>query len=294
MQQTRIAITRKLPESFINAISQDTNREPISFQRALQQHENYVSKLKQYIPNVIELPSDEQLPDCCFVEDPVLIINDMILLTEVAPKSRKGESQIMKQLFEKNGLFQGKSIHIMREMDPEATLEGGDVLVLHEIKTIFIGLTSRTNEKGVEIVRKIFCKEFNVVGIEMRHYPGLHLKTFVTYLANERRNNVLIPIVTYTKSIPVANEIVQQMSKNTKHEIRFVDIPDLNSVNVLSIPIQDGKFVVLTRALKEKFPNSFEIVEKLAKELPHVHFEAIENDEFIKADGCLTCCSVLL
>ncbi len=290
MKPVQIAITRKLPKSFVNALSQDTNREPISFEKAHEQHENYVAILKQYIPNVIEIDTDEQLPDCCFVEDPILVVDDIILLTEVAPTSRKPESEAMKKLVETNPLFNGKIVYTMRDMDSEATLEGGDVLVVHEIQSIFIGLTSRTNERGVDIVKKILGSKFTIVPIEMRHHPGLHLKTFVTYLANEKKENTLVPIVTYTKDVPVAREIVDQMRKHSNREIRFVDIPDVHSVNVLSVPIADGKFIVLTRAQKEKYPNSYEDIQKLAKELPHVHFEAIENTEFIKADGCLTCC----
>ena len=40
-----------------------------------------VQVLREIIPLVVELPSDEQYPDCVFVEDPVVVCDGVALIT---------------------------------------------------------------------------------------------------------------------------------------------------------------------------------------------------------------------
>ena len=71
------AIVRRVPDSFVNAIGAT---ERIDLRAARAEHANYVSNLRDLGLNVIELPSDENHPDCPFVEDTAVIINEQAFI----------------------------------------------------------------------------------------------------------------------------------------------------------------------------------------------------------------------
>jgi dimethylargininase len=43
----------------------------------------------------------------------------------------------------------------MHDIDPEATLDGGDVL--YTGKHLLIGLSHRTNQRGADVLNKVMC-----------------------------------------------------------------------------------------------------------------------------------------
>jgi dimethylargininase len=71
--------------------------------------------------------------------------------------------------------------HQTLELPADARLEGGDVL--HVEDTTYVGLTARTNERGVEALREFLAPAGRrVVAVPVDKY--LHLKTAATYLGN--------------------------------------------------------------------------------------------------------------
>ena len=58
---------------------------------ARRQHSEYVARLRSVGLDVIELPSDETLPDCPYVEDTAVICNGIALLAKPGASSRKKE-----------------------------------------------------------------------------------------------------------------------------------------------------------------------------------------------------------
>jgi len=61
--------------------------------KSVHQHNEYVSQLKNILgsENVIELSSDENYPDCCFIEDTCIIAGNTILFDHLGHPSRRGE-----------------------------------------------------------------------------------------------------------------------------------------------------------------------------------------------------------
>ena len=51
----------------------------------------------------------------------------------------------------------------MIDMDPEAHLEGGDVMFTGT--EFFVGLSQRTNKKGIAVMRKVFGDRFEIHSI---------------------------------------------------------------------------------------------------------------------------------
>ena len=72
------ALVRCVPTSMPdNAISIEKPNEKINLDMVKYEHYNYIKLLQELlgINNVIILDTDESLPDCCFVEDPVIFLH---------------------------------------------------------------------------------------------------------------------------------------------------------------------------------------------------------------------------
>ncbi|KAG5886562.1 hypothetical protein JTB14_011274 [Gonioctena quinquepunctata] len=65
----------------------------IDLEEAKKQHENYVRLLREIGLDVIELPPDEALPECVFVEDTAVVCNGTALITRPGAAHRAQEVQ---------------------------------------------------------------------------------------------------------------------------------------------------------------------------------------------------------
>lgn len=77
------AIVCRIPNSF--------KTKDINFDEAKRQHENYVRLLRNIGLDVIELPPDESLPECLFVEDTAVVCNGIALITRPGNPARLKE-----------------------------------------------------------------------------------------------------------------------------------------------------------------------------------------------------------
>ncbi|KAI8488084.1 N(G),N(G)-dimethylarginine dimethylaminohydrolase 1 [Branchiostoma belcheri] len=168
------AIVRQIPDSIrhhseaheYNATYGLPPVEPIDLELARKEHAEYTQTLRDLGLDVTVLPADESLPDCPFVEDTCVIVDNKALLTRPYSESRRGEADAV------NRVLMGLGLEIHQVDDEEATLEGGDVFFTgHEF---FVGNSTRTNIKGIEFLRKTF-PEYPVHAIPLAP-PELHLK----------------------------------------------------------------------------------------------------------------------
>lgn len=79
----------------------------INFEEAKRQHEAYVRLLRDIGLDVIELPPDETLPECIYVEDTAVVCNGIALITRPGNPSRQKEVISKKILLAKRrfGIF---------------------------------------------------------------------------------------------------------------------------------------------------------------------------------------------
>lgn len=63
----------------------------IELEEAKKQHETYVRLLRELGLDVIELPPDEALPECVFVEDTAVVCNGIALITRPGAAGRVKE-----------------------------------------------------------------------------------------------------------------------------------------------------------------------------------------------------------
>ena len=144
-------------------------RVAIDLDRAAEQHQAYAALLAKVGVDITILDPLAQFPDSCFVEDAALAFPECFVLTSPGVASRRGEPAELR-------------VHLPADrsiltIETPATIDGGDVLTVG--RSVFVGLTSRTNAAGVEALGAALAPYgYSVTGV-----PGdaaLHLKTAVT------------------------------------------------------------------------------------------------------------------
>ena len=123
-----------VPDSFHEATTMSPKETMIDVAKARQQHEYYVEQLKKLV-DVVQFQCSEEFPDGVYVEDPAVVLQNKAVITRIDHKSREGETAHMKRLLERMGM----EIHEIENIDPEATLDGGDVLFTG--REFFVGLS---------------------------------------------------------------------------------------------------------------------------------------------------------
>jgi dimethylargininase len=138
----------------------------IDLARAVEQHAAYVRCLRDLGIAVIELSADSALPDCVFVEDPVVVVDEVAVIARMGAESRRPESQAMARAL--------APFRELRWMEAPATLDGGDVFRVG--RTLFAGLSRRTNEAGIAALAAAVAPHgYDVRPVEVR--GCLHLKS---------------------------------------------------------------------------------------------------------------------
>jgi dimethylargininase len=161
----RAAIVRAVSASYAGCIRERATG-TIDVERARAQHLGYVQALREAGIEVEELPAADALPDAVFVEDTAVVLDDRALVTRPGALSRRAEIDSIAAALDRR-------ITTVRMTAP-ATLDGGDVLRCD--RTLFVGLSQRTNREGLAVLAEVASAiDICVVGIELR--GGLHLKS---------------------------------------------------------------------------------------------------------------------
>lgn len=166
-----IAITRDVPRSIELCQLTHRDREPIDFVRATAQHRDYRKMLASLGCEVVSLPADDAYPDCVFVEDAAIVLDDVAVITRPGAETRRGETRVIADAL---ALYR-PLVHI----EAPATLDGGDVLVLDD--RIYVGLSTRTNEAAIGQLRWLTRRE--VIPVDV--HGALHLKSAVTRVSRD-------------------------------------------------------------------------------------------------------------
>jgi dimethylargininase len=250
-----IAITRKISESITSCELTHLERTPIDLRRAREQHQQYENALKSIGCEVISLPELPDLPDSVFVEDTAIILDEAAIITNPGAVSRRPEIDSIAEVLQPYR----KLIHIQSP----ATVDGGDVLVVG--KTIYVGLSSRSNLGAIEQMQNAL-KDFGyqVVGVEIT--GCLHLKSAMTMVSND---TLLIN--------------PDWVDKSLFGGMNFIEIDETEPSAANGLLISD---VVI-------YPTNFPKTQKKL-EVNGIKLVLVEADELAKAEGAVTCCSLIL
>jgi len=158
----------RLAEGIVTHISRTT----VDVELARAQHAAYASALAGSGWQVEQVPVAEDCPDSVFVEDAVVVCDDLAVLTRPGAPQRRPEIDGVAQAMASLGLRTAR-------IEAPGTLDGGDVLQAGT--TVYVGRGGRTNGEGIRQLRALLAPLGRaVVGVPLG--AVLHLKSAVTAL----------------------------------------------------------------------------------------------------------------
>jgi dihydropteroate synthase len=249
-----VALTREPARALDACELTYREREPIDAGAAARQHEGYCEALRACGASVVTLPPVEELPDSVFVEDTAIVLDELAILTRPGVESRRAEVEIIEPEIAR---LRRKVVRL----ESPATLEGGDVMRVG--RTLFVGLSSRTNWEGFTALRELVAPHgYRVCAVGLN--DCLHLKTGCTAL-NDR--------------ILLANPAMVDIG-SFGCEVLLVDEAEPLAANVLRV----GNSLLVG----EEFPRTARLLADRGFDVRRVNVS-----EFAKAEGGLTCMSLL-
>ncbi|NOT75258.1 MAG: hypothetical protein HOP08_10040 [Cyclobacteriaceae bacterium] len=104
--------------------------------------------------------------DSIYCRDAAIATDSGMIICSMGKPARKNEPEAERKAFEEHG------IKILGSIQSPGTVEGGDVAWIDE-KTLAVGHTYRTNENGIEQLRKLLNPVgVNVMTVPLPHYKG--------------------------------------------------------------------------------------------------------------------------
>ena len=148
------------------------DRRAVDVEVARTQHAGYVRTLRSAGVEIVEAPPAPEHPDAVFVEDAVVAVDTLAVITRSGASSRRGEGAGLVPLLQRRGFE-------VVELTAPATLDGGDVLQVDDV--LYVGRSTRTNAAGIDRLRALVASRGRgVVAVEVD--AALHLKTALTAL----------------------------------------------------------------------------------------------------------------
>jgi len=160
--------SRRLAEGIVTHIS----RTEVDVKLAGWQHAAYVGELQRNGWDIKHAPDAEDCPDSVFVEDTVVVCDDLAVLTRPGAPQRRPEVDGVAPVMASLGLRTAR-------IEAPGTLDGGDVLQAGT--AVYVGRGGRTNGEGIRQLRALLAPlGRTVVGVPLG--AVLHLKSAVTAL----------------------------------------------------------------------------------------------------------------
>ncbi len=164
-----VAITRAVSPSIVSCELTHLARQPIDVDLAVEQHAAYEAALTELGCTLRQLEVEPDLPDSVFVEDMALVLDEVAVVLRSGAPSRRLEAASVAQALEE--------YRELRALQAPATLDGGDVLRID--RDLYIGVSGRSTQDGIRQVESFVAPYgYRVHPVEMS--GCLHLKSAVT------------------------------------------------------------------------------------------------------------------
>lgn len=165
------ALVRRPAATLADGIVTFIEREPVDVERAREQWRGYVAALEAAGWPTVEVEGDDTLPDSVFVEDAVVMFDDLAVITNPAQPARNPETVGAEKKVRELGL---DTVAIT-----EGHLDGGDVLKVG--RRAYVGLTGTTDAVAVAQLAAILePRGWTVTAVPVT--KALHLKSAITAL----------------------------------------------------------------------------------------------------------------
>lgn len=250
----RTAVTREVNAAIGNCELTFLPRASIDFELAQQQHAKYQTALASLGCELVDVPTEFGLPDSVFIEDTAIVLDEIAVLCRPGVSSRRAEVANVESVL--------RSYRELRSIQPPGTLDGGDVLVVG--KVIFVGLSTRSNESGIEQLRRVVADHgYSVISVETTQC--LHLKSAASVIAPD---------------VLLINPDWIDRSIFKDYELVDIDREEAHAANTLLV----GQKLIYPSA----FPRT---LEKLIAR--GIDVTLVDVSELQKAEGAVTCCSLI-
>jgi len=191
------------------------------------------------------------------VEDTAIVFDELAILARPGASSRRGETEAVAAAL--------ASHRPLARIDDPGTIDGGDVLVTG--RAVFVGCSSRTNRAGIDqLARLLEPLAYRVTAVTIRQC--LHLKSAVTALGDETL------LVDRASLDPAALGLFRRF------RIVESDPAEPSGANVARV----GDALLASAAS----PRTRERLEKQG-----FRVAAVDVSELAKAEGAVTCCSLI-
>jgi dimethylargininase len=252
-----IAITRPVSDAIVNCELTHIARAPIDLDRATAQHDAYERALEAAGCRIVRVAAAPDLPDAVFVEDTAVVLPEIAVITRPGAASRRAE---IAAIAEAVGRYRR-----LRFIDPPGTLDGGDVVFAG--RRCFVGRTTRTNEAAIAQLAVILGPiGYDVEAVDVR--GCLHLKSAAASISE---NQLLV------------NPAWISRGQFAGVELLPVDPAEPAAANILHLG--DGEYIYASA-----FPRTRDFLERR----PLIHLRIVDLSELAKAEGAVTCCSLIL
>jgi len=249
-----IALVREVSHSLASCELTYLDRQPMDISLAQTQHLRYQQALAELGCRVVSLPAEHDLPDSVFVEDTAVVLDELSVITRPGADSRKPETASI-------AVRLAPYRHLSHISAP-GSLDGGDVLRYG--KKVFIGRSGRSNEAGIKQLTAFLGPHgYESKGIDVE--GCLHLKSAVTQVSDD---TLLI------------NSNWVAADNFTGMKLINVDATEPMGANALLI----GDTVIYP----SHFPQTRQRLEAAG-----IMVRAVDISELVKAEGAVTCCSLV-
>jgi len=254
-----IALVRRPGPRLDEGIVTHIERTPVDVPLAARQHAAYRAALAAAGWDVREVAPADDRPDAVFVEDTVVIIGDLAVLTRPGAGERRPEVAGTRDALDGLGLAVAEITEIT-EITAPGTLDGGDVLQVGD--RVYVGRGGRSNDAGIaQLAAHAATRGRTVVPVDLRGV--LHLKSAVTALPDG--SLIGLPELVDTAVLPPVRRAPEEPGAHV-------------------VPVGGGRCLIAASA-----PETAALLATLG-------FTALPVDisEFEKLEGCVTCLNVLV
>jgi dimethylargininase len=249
-----IAITRDVSAAINRCELTMLERVPIDLKRAIAQHHNYLETLKSLGVEVLTLPEKPNLPDAVFVEDTAVVLDECAILARPGADSRRMEIASIAR-----ALAPYRTLH---SIQAPGTLDGGDVLAVG--KRIWVGLSTRSNQSAIDQMQT-FLQSFGYLVSSVPVIGCLHLKSAVTRVSED----TLLINPTWA-------------DKTNFLGMKFIEVDPSESYAANALLVRE------TVLYQPAYPRTCDRLEAAG-----IHPLLVDQSELAKAEGALTCCSLI-
>jgi dimethylargininase len=226
---------------------------PIDAALAARQHERYQDALRECGVSVLVLEENRDLPDCVFVEDTAIVLDEVAVMMSMGAESRRGEPPAIEA-----ALRRYRPIEHVRL---PATIDGGDVV--RAGRALYVGASPRTNAAGIAALRQVLARfGYSVTAVPI--HGCLHLKSACSALPDGR-------FLVNSDWIDVSPLPVGQLVPVPPAEAWAGDVLTIDSTIIAS----------------DAFPQTIELLGGGFRVIP------VPVSEFAKAEGGVTCLSLV-